>query len=255
MLKALNPHPSSAKVEPANPYLLPLELWELIFLHLPNDDRVAAAGVCQAFNNRCSFNHLPSEGVQLFRMEDGVLDAHPIMPSAILRSPYTPPIVHLTCSLLSIDHLVRDLRILAEIVRTPTLRTVDFRFPEVFFDDATKTMSCTPAELGTWQFHDGPLNRNRIFTSSSGKPRKRFALSSMRGLRMRSLTSVVESLRIYPTAVVPSTHGGRNHETFKLTLQNLVSFAGNRNIELNFHMEDNILNGPRATPRDKDIAP
>ncbi|KAJ6505349.1 hypothetical protein C8R45DRAFT_972441 [Mycena sanguinolenta] len=112
-------------------FALPMELWELIFVHLDDAGLLVMAGVCRRFNERCKWILLVTNGVAPSYMKAGhfVVPAH-VLP-AMVRAPFIPTIRHLSCVFEEAE-MALHLRILSGIVtraRSRDLHTVELRFP------------------------------------------------------------------------------------------------------------------------------
>ncbi|KAK7052645.1 hypothetical protein R3P38DRAFT_2861492 [Favolaschia claudopus] len=115
--------------------IVPMELWEQIFLHVDEEALVALATLCRAFNECCTQLLLLQVGVIRTDIAKGELAGIParILP-ALRRALFLPPITHISCSFAKADLPSRLGTLHALVSRSPGLKSLRINFPP--FDDA-----------------------------------------------------------------------------------------------------------------------
>ncbi|KAJ7702646.1 hypothetical protein B0H17DRAFT_118197 [Mycena rosella] len=181
--------PSSIRDPPGSEHSsLPMELWDLVFQHLPDTALLITAAVCRFFNERCILIQLLTNGIAMHSVLAGDLDVDSHLLAALQRSFFIAPIVRLVCRFPDPTLEVgRHLRILEDIIgRSQGLQQVDLHFsgdllqaayegsldtvvvafrevicalsakrsgPAIFLD-SLQTLACWPGDLRAWQFHE-----------------------------------------------------------------------------------------------------
>ncbi|KAJ7455733.1 hypothetical protein FB451DRAFT_1184032 [Mycena latifolia] len=112
----------------SSPYLLPPEVWELVFEELTDEGLLAAARACSAFNDRCITIHLSRNGIPTDSLSAGILNIHSPLLSVFQLSRLTPQIHSLICH-FSPFRVMRDMKLLRDFIRrSPGLRELRLSF-------------------------------------------------------------------------------------------------------------------------------
>ncbi|KAJ6567939.1 hypothetical protein DFH09DRAFT_1313936 [Mycena vulgaris] len=113
-----------------SPFLLPLELWELILNELPDQSLLIAARVCRAFNDRCIVLYFARHEIPVQSLTGDFLkiDAHLLRALQVQR--LRPRLSTLICRFWPF-YVLRDMKLLLELIKkSPGLAELRLSFSE-----------------------------------------------------------------------------------------------------------------------------
>ncbi|KAJ6532624.1 hypothetical protein B0H19DRAFT_1188047 [Mycena capillaripes] len=128
---------------------LPMELWELVFGQLSDNNLLLAARVCCAWNDRCITIRLLRSDISQPSLNTGTLSLHSDLLVALQLSRLTPRLHTLSCAFRG-SWVLRDLKCLhAFIARSRSLQILELSFD---------------SDLFTLQYHHHRSSRSAVLT-------------------------------------------------------------------------------------------
>ncbi|KAF7351877.1 hypothetical protein MVEN_01149300 [Mycena venus] len=139
-----NIFPSTSQPFPNIPfdgcYVLPVKLWDCIFLHLDDSTLFVAAAVCRLFNERCIHITLLRNRLEPSDMAAGNYSILSHLLPFLLRALFIPTIKNLSC-VFEESNLLIHLRLVSGLVaQSSNLDWVDLQFPFIARDGSRRRL-------------------------------------------------------------------------------------------------------------------